>query len=228
MKICIDAGHYGQYNKSPVNGNYYESEMNWKLSGYLKNALEAYGVTVITTRADKDKDLPVYERGRLAEGCDLFLSIHSNACDTESVDYPLACCSINGKADGIGQKLAETVAQIMDTTQKGRILKRKGDNGDWYGVLRGAASVGADGVLLEHSFHTNKRAVQWLMNDSNLRRIAEAEAETIAEHYGLKKSTAEKFYRVQIGAFRERENAEAMLESLKKAGFKEAFIKTNA
>ncbi|MBE6861548.1 MAG: N-acetylmuramoyl-L-alanine amidase [Ruminococcus sp.] len=224
MKICIDAGHYGQYNKSPVNGSYYESDINWKLHGYLKSALEAYGVTVITTRTDKNKDIQVYERGRLAEGCDLFLSIHSNACNTESVDYPLACCSVNGKADEIGQKLADTVACIMGTSQKGRILRRKGDNGDWYGVLRGAASVGVAGVLLEHSFHTNKRAVQWLMDDNNLKRLAAAEAETIAEHYGLKKSTPDKLYRVQVGAFRERKNAEAMLDNLKKAGFAEAFI----
>ncbi len=224
MKICIDAGHYGQYNRSPVNSGYYESEMNWKLSGYLKTALESYGVTVVTTRTDQNKDMQVYERGRLAKGCDLFLSIHSNACGTESVDYPLACCTITGKADSIGQKLADTVARIIGTSQKGRILKRKGDNGDWYGVLRGAASVGVAGILLEHSFHTNKRAVQWLMEENNLKRLAEAEADTIAEHYGLEKSTADRLYRVQIGAFRERKNAEAMLERVKKAGFKEAFI----
>ena len=31
IKICIDAGHYGKYNRSPVVPEYYESDMVWKL-----------------------------------------------------------------------------------------------------------------------------------------------------------------------------------------------------
>ena len=30
-KICLDAGHYAKYNRSPVVPEYYESVMNWKL-----------------------------------------------------------------------------------------------------------------------------------------------------------------------------------------------------
>lgn len=42
-KICLDAGHYGQYNRSPAIPEYYESEMNWKLHLLLKKELEKYG-----------------------------------------------------------------------------------------------------------------------------------------------------------------------------------------
>lgn len=189
-KICIDAGHYGKSNQSPCNKKYYESDMSWKLHLLLKSALEAYGVEVITTRSSQSKDLALVERGKKAKGCDLFLSIHSNApqdaADTKP-DYPLACCSVSGKADGIGKLLADTVARVMATKQGGRITKRSGTSRDWYGVLRGAAQVGVPGVLLEHSFHTNPQAVAFLMSDANLRRLAEAEAETIAKHYGLTK-----------------------------------------
>lgn len=31
IKICLDAGHYGKYNRSPAVKTYYESDMNWKL-----------------------------------------------------------------------------------------------------------------------------------------------------------------------------------------------------
>ncbi len=190
MKICLDAGHYGKYNPSPVNKAYYESDMTWKLHKYLKTALETYGIEVIVTRSSKDKDLALESRGKLAKGCDLFISVHSNACDTESVDYPLACCTVSGKADKIGQALADTVAKVMGTTQGGRILKRKGTNGDWYGVLSGAASVAVPGVLLEHSFHTNKRATAWLLVDNNLKKLAEAEAQVIANYFGISKLKA--------------------------------------
>ena len=83
MKICLDAGHYGKYNRSKVVPAYYESEMNWKLHNFLAAALENYGFTVMKTREDLATDLGLVARGRKAKGCDLFLSIHSNAADAE-------------------------------------------------------------------------------------------------------------------------------------------------
>lgn len=185
MKICLDAGHYGKYNHSPVNAEYWESDFTWKFHLLLKSELEKRGFSVITTRSSQEKDLKLETRGSMSDACDLFLSIHSNACGTESVDYPLACCTVNGTADVLGHELAETVGNIMKTSGKSRIIKKKQDDGrDWYGVLRGAASVGTPGILLEHSFHTNRKATDWLLNDDNLQRMAEAEAETIAAHFG--------------------------------------------
>ena len=226
MKICIDAGHYAKYNKSPVNDKYYESEMTWKLHEYLKKELESLGIKVITTRSDQTKDLGLTSRGNKASGCDLFLSIHSNACNTESEDFPLACCSVSGKADAIGKKLADTVASVMGTKQNGRIWKRQGKSGDYYGVLRGAAAVGVPGVLLEHSFHTNRKATEWLLVDSNLKKLAKAEAKTIASFYGIKTpsdntTTDDKLslYKVQVGAFFKKENAVKLCEELKAKGY---------
>lgn len=187
MRICLDAGHYGKYNQSPVNPAYWESEFTWKFHLILKSELERHGFEVTTTRSDQTKDLDVCKRGQLAKGCDLFLSIHSNACADQSADYPLACCTVNGTADVLGHELAEIVGSVMQTSGKPRITKKKQSDGrDWYGVLRGAASVGVPGILLEHSFHTNKRATEWLMNDENLRRMAAAEADVIAAHFDVK------------------------------------------
>ena len=187
MKICLDAGHYGRYNQSPVNQAYWESEFNWKFHLMLKTELESRGIEVVTTRTEQDKDLDLVKRGQLAKDCDLFLSIHSNACGTESVDYPLACCTVNGTADVLGHELAERVGSVMQTSGKPHITKKKQSDGrDWYGVLRGAASVGVPGILLEHSFHTNRRATEWLMNDENLRRMAAAEADVIAAYFDLR------------------------------------------
>lgn len=187
MKLCLDAGHYGKYNQSQVVPAYWESEFTWKFHLLLQAELESRGIEVVTTRTEQGKDLDVYKRGQLAKGCDLFLSIHSNACADQSVDYPLACCCVNGTADVLGHELAQIVGSVMQTTGKPCIWKRKGNGGtDYYGVLRGAASVGVPGILLEHSFHTNRRATEWLMNDENLRRMAAAEADVIAAHFDVK------------------------------------------
>ena len=57
IKICLDAGHYGKYNQSPVIPEYYESDMTWKLHLKLKKYLEEYGIEVITTRTKQKEDM---------------------------------------------------------------------------------------------------------------------------------------------------------------------------
>ena len=226
-KICIDAGHEGKYNRSPANKSYYESDMNWKLHLLLKKYLEEYGIEVILTRDNQDKELGVYDRGKLAKGCDLFISIHSNATGhglDESVDYPVVIVPLDGKSDKLGNSLATCIENVMETKQKGRIYKREGNRGEYYGVIRGAVAVGVPGLILEHSFHTNTRSTNWLLNDDNLDKMAKAEAKVIAEYLGLSEKKKSVLYRVQVGAYSVKANAEAMQKKLKKAGF-DAIIK---
>ena len=40
-------------------------------------------------------------------------------------------------------------------------------------------------LLIEHSFHTNTAAAKWLSQDGNLEKLADAEAELLAEHFGV-------------------------------------------
>ncbi len=241
VKICLDAGHYGDYNRSPAVPEYYESHMNWKLHLLLKKELEAYGIQVTTTRSDPDTDLSLEKRGRAGKGCGLVLSLHSNAASSkvhEDIDYVVGYVMLDGSSDELGQALVETVAATMDTRQKPYIKTREGKNGEYYGVLRGAAAVGVPGIILEHSFHTNTRSTRWLMEEENLQKLAQAEAKVIAAHFGLPaqrpgegvgdggdaappKAT---LYRVQTGAFSKLENAQKQVEALHKAGF-EAIIK---
>lgn len=191
-KICIDAGHYGKYNRSPVVPGYYESDMVWKLHMMQKEILEGYGFEVILTRSNQATDRALYDRGYAAKGCVLFISDHSNACGTESVDYPVVYRGYDniGNCDELALKLAKVIASTMGTEQAGRTATRKGSSGgEYYGVLRGARAAGvSDYYILEHSFHTNTKMTKWLQNDSNLRKLAEAECKVIAEHYGMSKN----------------------------------------
>ena len=189
IKICLDAGHYGKYNRSPANKAYYESDMNWKLHLLLHKYLTQYGITVIHTRETQEKDKGLTARGRASKGCDLFLSIHSNAVSggvNENIDYPIVYKPLNGSGDEIAETLAKCIAEVMGTKQKGRTATRRGNSGDYYGVIRGATAVGTPGLILEHSFHTNTRATNWLLQEDNLDKMARAEAKVIAEHYGAK------------------------------------------
>jgi N-acetylmuramoyl-L-alanine amidase len=200
-KICIDAGHYGKYNSGVVKG-YYEAVQMWRLQDLLVAELRKRGVTVVVTRSNQAADLSLISRGKKAKGCDLFLSLHSNAASTESVDYPVAYVlrpnartNIDEKAAQIGLNLAKVVQGVMGTTQGARTATRaaSGDrdgNGvrddEYYGVLEGARRVGVPAVILEHSFHTNRKACAWLMVDANLQDLAKAEADAIAAWLGAK------------------------------------------
>lgn len=191
VRVCLDAGHVGSnYNQSPVVKTYFESAMVWALHLKLKAELEKRGFEVVTTRANIGTDLGVYERGTASKGSDIFISLHSNACSTESVDYPVvyrAFDNHNG-VDTLALAIAKKVGQLMGTVQAGRTAIRKNSaGGEYYGVLRGARAVGTPlYMLIEHSFHTNTKATKWLSVDANLDKLAVTEAELLAEHFGVK------------------------------------------
>jgi len=203
VKIMIDPGHAGYYNPSTVVSGYYESVMTWTLSNYLKEELEALGVQADLTKTSLQDDPDLQPRGHMSAGYDFFLSVHSNAASYSSIDYPVAICyqnldwtTIDDTSREVGQILTDTVTKVMGTQQAGIIWQRLSDNDrdgngvhddEWYGVLCGARYVGTPGVLMEHSFHTNYRATVWLMQDSNLRKLAKEEAAVLADYFKAKK-----------------------------------------
>lgn len=253
LKVCIDAGHYGKYNKCPNNSKYYESEVMWKLHLLQKKYLEKLGIEVITTRQNSAKDLDLTTRGRTAKNCALFISNHTNAVGSamnESVDYVAIyhlTDDINVMCDDISKevakKLAPVITEVMGTKQSPKILTRKSGNDrnsdgmlndNYYGVLHGARTVNVAGLILEHSFHTNSKSVEWLLNDSNLDKLARAESECIASYLLGKKvtlgsitpntNTSNVIYRVQAGAYSSKGNATKQLNIVKAKGFKDAIM----
>ena len=197
FKVCLDAGHYGKYNQSNVYPSYYESEMVWKLHLLLKKELEKYGFAVITTRDKKDVDLALDKRGAKSKGCDFFVSLHSNASSTESVDRAVIITyqdvnwtDIDDTSKAIAEKIGACVKEVMGLSSY-QIYQRKAGNDrdgngklddEYYGVLYGARKVGTPGVIIEHGFHTNTKCAKWLSLDSNLELLAKAEAEVIANY----------------------------------------------
>lgn len=187
--VCLDAGHYGKYNAYAVGGGW-ESQQMWKLHMLLKAHLEEYGINVITTRANQRTDLDLYERGRKAKDCDLFVSLHSNAASAESVNYVVCmhqidddCGAMDAKSKEFAVMLANCVAKVMGA--KAQTWSTRGNRGDYYGVLRGSHAVKVTGVIIEHGFHTNKAQADWLMQDKNLEKLAKAEAATIAKWFDV-------------------------------------------
>lgn len=200
-KICLDPGHYGsKYNAGAVSG-YYESAIVWKLTMYEKDYLEDMGIEVVLTRNSIDKNPALTTRGKAAKGCDLFVSNHTNACSTPSTDRASVIHLVDRKTTNIDEKSKEFANKIATVVKSTMGLKNvskvyskvdttdrdgngvKDDN--YYGVLHGAFLVGVPGAIVEHSFHTNVNTCKWLMNDNNLKKLAKACAECMAEFVGV-------------------------------------------
>lgn len=203
IKVMIDPGHYSYYNQSPVYAPYWESVMTWKLSNYLQEELQALGVHADLTKSSLDEDPSLNDRGFSSKGYDFFISMHSNA-GVASADQPLAIIyqdlpwtTIDDTSREMGEILAATVTEVMQTNQKGITYQRKGtgdwdgngiNDDEWYSVLFGSRYVGTPGILLEHSFHTNYRATLWLYDENNLKKMAKEEAQVIFEYFSEKKA----------------------------------------
>lgn len=252
IAIMLDPGHDTPWdNRSPVVSNYTEGQRMWDYSLILRKALEQRGFTVKTTKTQVNQTITVTERGRMAKGCDLLLSLHSNCCDTESVDRPCGiylvdddCGDIDRISQELATKLSQTVREVMDTDDPAKQYSklsggdRDGDgkvNDDYYGVLYGAHQVGVAAIILEHSFHSNRRAATWLLSDDNLTCLANATADTLAGYYSLSATAPESpeapereeiLYCVQLGANRVRSYAEDLLGKVHAAGFTDAYITT--
>ena len=65
----------------------------------------------------------------------------------------------------------------------GAVCYRLGQNGDYYGVLRGATNAGVPGLIVEHGMHTIAELRQTALSSDLYRQWAEADAYGIA--YGL-------------------------------------------
>ena len=199
--VCIDLGHRGpDYNKGAAPG-YYESARMWELGQIQAEMMRRIGIEVVMTRSNRDKDLELTQRGRMAKGADIMESLHSNACNDPTVDRPVGiylvdddCGPIDELSKAFADLMATAVRDCMDTNGSAQIYSRKSDkdrdhdglkNDDYYGVLYGAHQVGVPAIIMEHSFHTNPRMAEWLMSDANLQKLALAKTAAYARWFEI-------------------------------------------
>lgn len=193
--LCLDAGHHGKANRSPVNPDYYESVMTWDLHELVRDKLTRRGVEVRITRSDRDEPLEVTRRGRMARGCSLFVSLHSNAAmrgDEPITDrthvsaiYQHALEASRDPALLIGEATCEAMGIQKLKAYPSKTYTKNGKVYDYYGVLRGSAMVGVPGLILECGFHTNYDTTVWLLDPANLNILASGIAGAICELAGV-------------------------------------------
>jgi len=233
MIITIDAGHTKNTNAGVIKG-YYEGNAMFILANYLREELLRYKDTEVVLTRDENENPTLAERGSLAinSKSKIFISLHSNAVsNAESAAYVCGFYSVKREVSKeLCTKLVSAVTNVMkettDAWNRGALTKKNSAGSDYYGVLRSSVAGKSEveySFIIEHGFHTNKKECEFLMDDKNLRKIAEAEVKVLAEYFDLKLRNA-KIYNVEIGPFKGETRAEEVVEKVKQAGFSNARI----
>lgn len=237
IKIALDAGHGintpgKRCLKSLDKNETREWTLNNRVVNYVIEGLKVYdGLKVIRLDDPTGKrDVPLKERTDKANkaNVDLLLSIHHNA-------------GINGGSGGgvVVYRYANSTmtTKAMQKSLYDKIVAKNKLKGNRANPLSEAnfhmlRESKMPALLIENGFMDSRTDVPIILTDAHARKTAEGIVEFVVDHFKLKKKPTPKptpkpvtkgFYRVVVGSYREKENAERRVKELEKAGF-ESFI----
>lgn len=200
-------------------GNTNEMEQCNRIADAAKAALERCGFTVKKAKKGQAMQTSINESNLYQP--DLHICIHTNAGGGDGTLVMV----YNKSSENMkyANPIYKEVQAITPGTTDYGIREYPG--------LAELNSTNAVAVYIEVDFHDDKEIARWLIN--NVTKIGEAIAKGVCTGFGITykapvsssvTTNSSKIYRVQIGAFSVKSNAEAQLAKLKKAGFSDAFI----
>ncbi|MGO3751223.1 MAG: glucosaminidase domain-containing protein [Peptoniphilaceae bacterium] len=196
LKIMLDPGHGAgkAHNRGFVNipnFNYSnEGDCNFYYAkNYLKPELEKYGIYVGMTRKSIYDNPSLYQRGRMAKGFDLLVSLHSNAVNGLATGAEI-WDSTNPKESikPLTDKLTLAISKAIGTNDRGTKYRKNNSGSNYYGILR--YGLAKHNFIIEHAFHDNYTDCSKYVN--SLPKIAKETARVIAEYFGVTKNTTNK------------------------------------
>ena len=143
---------------------------------------------------------------------DLAVDIHNNAGGGDGAE------AFYHYGGGKSKTLAENIlAEIVKVGQNSRGAKiRKNSQGkDFYGFIRETV---CPSTIIEVCFVDNATDLKILATESDRRKAGQAIAKGILKTLCVE-IQGDRLYKVQVGAYSDKSNAESMLEKLKAAGF---------
>lgn len=153
-------------------------------------------------------------------GADLYIPIHTNACNGQVSGTRIYTYDNTGEGRKAGLCVYRNLAPLTPGTS---------DNISADASLYEIRNPAAPTVYCECEFHDVPETARWII--THTKTIAEAICKGVCEYFDVTYKApnyaspkTEILYHVQVGAFRDRKNAEKMLESLRAQGF-EAIIK---
>ena len=217
MKVFIGVGHGGS-DPGAVANNTKEKDLNLSIALACRDELVRHGVSVKMSR-EKDENDPIGDEVKEcnAYAPDLAVDIHNNAGggDGGEVFYH--------HGGGKGKTLAENIlAEIVKVGQNSRGIKTRvnSQGKDYYAFIR---NTSCPAVIVECAFVDNASDLKILATESDRQKMGQAIAKGILKSLGVAYQSEKGYWKVQVGAYLYRENAEAMQKKIKAVGF-DAFI----
>lgn len=224
-KVFLGVGHGGRDAGAVANG-FYEKALNLSIALACYSELVRHGVQVMMSRTiDENDSLAEEIKECNAYKPDVAVDIHCNAGAGDGAE------AFYYHKGGTGKILAENIlAEIVKTGQNSRGAKTRLDSSgkDYYGFIRETINIPA--VIVECAFVDNATDMQIIDTAEELKAMGVAIAKGILKTLNIawieekKTETSGKLYRVQIGAYSVKANAERQLEKAKAAGFADAYI----
>ena len=213
-KVYLGVGHGGSDPGAVANG-FKEKDVNLAIALACAQVLQQHGIQVKLSRTtDTDAELTQRIRQCNAFAPDLALDIHNNAGGGDGAEV------YHHHGGGTGKLLAQNILEQMvaiGQNSRGAKTRLNSRGSDYFGFIRQTA---APAVIVECAFLDNSKDLQILDTAAEQAAMGAAIARGILKTLGISYEEKEMpFYRVQVGAYRERENAEAMLKKLEDAGF---------
>ena len=209
--VVIDPGHGGE-DEGCTRENVLEKEINLELALLLADKLREMEIDVVLTREDNSSLPSLEERVKLAEdmGADIFISIHQNACEEESVNGIEAWYS---GANADSRRLAQLVnmGTLNKTGAKERELK---ESSDLY-VIR---ETSMPSCLIETGFLSNSKEREALCDPAYQAKIAAGIA------WGIQYYFYPKTMYLTFDDGPSEENTSAVLDILKARNIKATFF----
>ena len=213
-RVFIGVGHGG---KDPgAVGKVREADANLTTALELKRLLEAEGFVVGISRTKNENDPPAEEiREANAFRPDLAIDVHNNAGKGDGFEVYVQTGAHAAKSQAAGQAIEKRVKAIGQNS-RGVKTRKNGSGQDYFGFLR---QVNAPAVIAEGFFVDNATDAAAFDTAAEQRKLAQAYAQGIMDHLG----SSGTLYRVQVGAFSKKANAERKMQAVKAAGF-DAFV----
>lgn len=214
--VFLSAGHGGTDPGAVANG-LYEKTINLNTLLACKTELERHGVKVVCSRT-KDENDPVSQEVKEANAskADIAVSFHVNAGGGDGFEVFYYNTSKNGK------RLAQLCEKhVKSLGQNSRGLK----SGNHLRFIKGTTMTS---VLVESFFIDNIK--DKTIGDAVAEQTAfgVAYAKAILEYLGItyKAKSSNTVYRVQVGSYGSKTNAEKAKKQLKEKGFDAIIVQT--
>lgn len=222
FKIAYCAAHHlGNSKGIPRSmglGEIREWTLNDRVARYFAQAAAEYDVELLRTDDPTGEnliDIPERCAAANAWGADLYLDLHHNGGIDGGTGGGMVVFSRPGDEES-----GRFAREVYDA-----VIAAGGLRGNRYDYLieknwQTMKESRMPALLIEYGFMDSKTDAPIIVTEEFARMAGYATMEGIAKAAGLEKKKQEKtVYRVQVGAYLVRENAEAMKEKLEKAGF---------